>query len=177
MCPRCSLTLQHIPLCLLPYRLRLAVPSRAPHLSLFAWTLLFVGYELVLGRCLIRLSFLWITVAFRFPPFALRLARSSLPYRFCCFSRMWSRCWVSLPIPVTVLLPLLPCPGCWKERTACACTMPFMSRILNGQSKDPIPSLKEIYSHLLNLFADTAFFTNERRSKRRKFFSCPFGTE
>lgn len=87
---------------------------------------------LALGQHLIRLSFLWIMVAFCFPPFAIHLARSSFFYLFCC-SQMWSHCWVSLPIPVAALLPLLASPGYWKERTACACTMPFMARILNDQ--------------------------------------------
>lgn len=173
ICPCCSLTLQHIPLSLLPCRLHLAVPYRAAHLD----------PPLSSGRRLLALVRAW----WGFPSFgwwclcvplsllstqnAVHPAFSS-SCLFCCCSLMLLglRPSQSLCCLHSFLALAVGKKGPLVLRQCLSCSGPLMTNKRTRFSQRNLQSSSEsvCWHH---------FFSNERRSKRRKFFSRPFGME
>lgn len=131
------------------------------------------AHILALGQHLVKLSCLWIAVIFLFPSFC---------------NPSWQV--LLIPPPVLLLTDVVSLWGPFAHRSFCCfqsflalgiekkrplvLVMPFMSGSLMTKKRTRF-SLKEIYNHFLNLFADTTSLA--MNSKRSKFFSCLFGTE
>lgn len=149
-------------------------PTAWVWLFLAAWTLLFPWEytDLFLGQTSPAFGSLWFFCLFVlfyfvcFPPFAIHLARSSLPRVLCCCPEMWWHCGVPF-----LLLPALPCPGYWEESATCACRA-FHVQILNDQEKD-LGSLPNKFTIIfwICLLTPLFFFLVMRRGQREVSFS------